>query len=261
MRKSLVTQIETYLLLSVRIDGFTIDSIFEVIGQSITRKSRCVIGHHNLHSVYLFHHDPAMRAFYDTIADYIFIDGMPLVLWGKMLGLPLARENRFTSVDWLPVLMDLCAKHGWRVFYLGGRPTVMATGIASLQTRYEDLAITGHDGYFDMASDRENHRVVDAINAWHTDLLLVGMGMPRQERWILEQLPHLNVSCIMPVGAALDYVAGAIPTPPRWMSRLGLEWLARLIAEPRRLGKRYLVEPWFLLPYVIADARDRVRRK
>jgi N-acetylglucosaminyldiphosphoundecaprenol N-acetyl-beta-D-mannosaminyltransferase len=258
---SFVKQLDTFSLLGVRVHRFTVDSYFEMIGDCIVTKTPCVIGHHNLHSVYLYHHDAAMKLFYDTIADYIFIDGMPLVLWGKTLGFPLARENRFTGVDWLPLLMDCCAKHGWRVFYLGGRSAVMEAGITRLQTRYQGLAIAGHNGYFEMTSEDANRRILETISSWRTELLLVGMGMPRQERWIMEQRHHLNVPCIVPVGAAFDYVAGAIPTPPRWLSRLAFEWVARLAAEPRRLGQRYLLEPWFLLPYVIADANERVRKR
>ena len=76
---------------------------------------------------------------------------------------------------------------------------------------------------------------------------MVGMGMPLQEHWIAENYDKLGNAVILPCGAAIDYFAGAIPTPPRWAGRLGLEWLYRLLAEPTRLWKRYLIEPWFLL--------------
>lgn len=78
------------------------------------------------------------------------------------------------------------------------------------------------------------------------------MGMPR---WILDNLDRLTANVILTAGACFNYIAGAIPKPPRWMSRMGLEWLYRLISEPRRLGKRYLIEPWALLPLMIADVQ------
>jgi N-acetylglucosaminyldiphosphoundecaprenol N-acetyl-beta-D-mannosaminyltransferase len=74
----------------------------------------------------------------------------------------------------------------------------------------------------------------------------VGMGMPRQEHWIMDNLHRLHSMVVLPCGASIDYVCGEIPTPPRWAGRWGLEWLCRLLAEPRRLWKRYLIEPWFL---------------
>jgi N-acetylglucosaminyldiphosphoundecaprenol N-acetyl-beta-D-mannosaminyltransferase len=76
---------------------------------------------------------------------------------------------------------------------------------------------------------------------------MVGMGMPRQEHWIVDNFELLGPVVVLPCGAAIDYVAGEIPTPPRWAGRCGLEWLYRLAAEPGRLWKRYLIEPWFVL--------------
>lgn len=119
---------------------------------------------------------------------------------------------------------------------------------------------TAH-GYFDLSSVEANQQIIAEINAWQTDLLLVGMGMPRQEHWVLDHRSELQAWCILPVGAALDYVAGAIPTPPRFMSRIGLEWLARLVAEPRRLWRRYLLEPLALVRFVGVDLRSMLDRR
>ena len=91
---------------------------------------------------------------------------------------------------------------------------------------------------------------------------MVGMSMPRQERWVLDNFERLNTNAILTAGATLDYAAGAVPTPPRWAGKLGLEWLFRLVAEPKRLWRRYLVEPWFLFFLLVADIfKVRVMRK
>lgn len=82
---------------------------------------------------------------------------------------------------------------------------------------------------------------------------MVGMGMPRQEHWVVEYHERIEANVIWLVGACFDYVAGAIPTPPRWMGRVGLEWLYRLYSEPQRLASRYLLEPWSLVPLMISD--------
>jgi len=77
--------------------------------------------------------------------------------------------------------------------------------------------------------------------------------MPRQEHWVIENFENIHANVILTAGACFDYIAGVIPTPPRWMGWLGLEWLYRLLSEPRRLAKRYLLEPWALLPLAIMD--------
>jgi N-acetylglucosaminyldiphosphoundecaprenol N-acetyl-beta-D-mannosaminyltransferase len=87
------------------------------------------------------------------------------------------------------------------------------------------------------------------------------MGMPRQEIWVLNNLEKLHAKVILTCGACMDYIAGEIPTPPRWMGRVGLEWLYRLLSEPGRLWKRYLVEPWFLGGLLVRDLWElRIKR-
>jgi N-acetylglucosaminyldiphosphoundecaprenol N-acetyl-beta-D-mannosaminyltransferase len=103
----------------------------------------------------------------------------------------------------------------------------------------------GH-GYFDPAGEA-NESVLEEIRRFAPEVVMIGMGMPRQEQWIADNINSLGSAVVLPCGAAIDYVAGEIPTPPRWAGRWGLEWLYRLLAEPGRLWKRYLVEPWFVL--------------
>lgn len=244
-----------YRLLGVWANAFTLETFLETIGTSRHAPGSVIIGSHNLHSIYLYHHDAKMAAFFDQAAQYVFIDGMPLILWGWMLGHPLRRENRLTCVDWIPLFMARAVEQGWRVFYLGSRPGIAETGAQKFREHSPGLAIKTRHGYFE--TDEEKHATIDMINNWSPDVLLVGMGMPRQEHWILDYHQQLNAKCVITMGATMDYFAGAIPTPPRWMGRIGLEWLARLWAEPRRLGRRYLIEPWFLLPYMAADLRQR----
>ena len=88
------------------------------------------------------------------------------------------------------------------------------------------------------------------INDFGPDLLLVGMGMPRQEKWLLDHRKALRAGVKMNVGALFDYLSGNVPMPPRWLGPLGLEWAYRLLTTPRRVVRRYLIEPWGLLPIV-----------
>jgi N-acetylglucosaminyldiphosphoundecaprenol N-acetyl-beta-D-mannosaminyltransferase len=240
-------------MLGITVNALSISRLNALIADAVTNNQSWIIGHHNLHSIYLYHHDSKMRAFYAK-ADYTHVDGMALVFLGRLLGLPLKREHRVTYADWIDPLMSEAAQQGWRVFYLGSKPGVAEQGAGSIHQKFPSLQIATADGYFNADSDSEENRaVLAAINAYQPHLLMVGMGMPRQEHWILDNLEKIPANAILPCGACMDYVAGAIPTPPRWTGRWGLEWLFRLIAEPRRLWQRYLVEPWFLLRWFLAD--------
>ena len=224
-----------------------------IVEGAIARKDRMILANHNLHSVYLYHADSKMRAFYSS-AGHIHIDGMPIVLLGRLRGLPLREEHRVTLADWIYPLAQLAAENNWRIFYLGSRPGVAEQGAEILRRLNPGLQIRSAHGYFDPSPDSvEDQAVMAAIQEYQPNLLFLGMGMPRQEHWLVDHLEKLPPAVILNAGAALDYVAGAVPTPPRWTGRLGLEWLFRLTAEPDRLWKRYLVEPWFILGWLLRD--------
>ena len=240
-----------YELLGIKVNALTIGDLDALLEQAVYLKQRWIIGNHNLHSVYLFHQDLKMQGFYEK-ADYIHVDGMPLIMLGKLFRLPFQREHRVTYVDWTPHIIAQAAKHNWRIFYLGGKPGIAETGAKILRQQFPTLQITVAHGYFNPEPDgAENQTILAAIADYQPQVLMVGMSMPRQEHWILDNLEHLNANVILPAGAALDYIAGAVPTPPRWSGRVGLEWLFRLIAEPQRLWQRYLIEPLFLLQWFL----------
>jgi N-acetylglucosaminyldiphosphoundecaprenol N-acetyl-beta-D-mannosaminyltransferase len=191
-----------------------------------------------------------MREFY-SLADYTNIDGMPLVLLGRLLGLPFKSEHRTQCVDLLPLLMDKAVNHHWRTFYLGSRPGVAAKAAQLLRTRYPGLRIATRDGHFDTSRfGKHNRSVLAEIREFDPDILMVGMGMPRQEIWILENRKDISARAILCCGGLMDLVAGEIPTAPRWLGPLCLEWLYRLFSEPARLWRRYLIEPWLILMYM-----------
>ena len=245
-----------FTLLGVVVDPLTIAELNERIAKAVNQGERLIIAHHNLHSVYLYHRDPKMRAFFAR-AQVVHIDGMPLVYWARVLGYPVTKQHRVTYVDWVHPLMATAAAEGWRVFYLGGKPGVAARAAEKLRRQYPGLVLETRHGYF---TPEENDAVLEEIARFQPHVLMVGMGMPRQEHWVLDNLERISANAILTAGACFDYVAGVIPTPPRWMGRVGLEWLYRLWSEPRRLARRYLLEPWFLVPLALKDLSARFHR-
>jgi N-acetylglucosaminyldiphosphoundecaprenol N-acetyl-beta-D-mannosaminyltransferase len=246
-----------YHFLDIAVDALKLPDLDSLVDHGIARKNRVLIGNHNLHSLYLFHRSEAMRAFY-AMADHIHADGISIIWLARFLGFPLDTAHRTGYVDWLPNIMANAQQNHWRVFYLGSRPNVLETGIGRLRQQWPGLQIDGRHGYFDKSTaSADNLDVLRQIKQYQPDVLLVGMGMPVQETWIAENLSQLPPSAIVACGALMDFVAGAIPTPPRWLGSLGLEWAFRLVTEPRRLARRYLVEPWTVLRLLRAHRHVR----
>ena len=188
-----------------------------------------------------------MREFY-SLTDYTHIDGMSLVVLGRLFGLPFRREHRTGYMDFLPLLAEKAAEREWRIFYLGSKPGVAEKAARILRNRYTGLQIHTHHGHFNAEpGGPENQAVLAQIKAYAPDVLMVGMGMPRQEVWVLENQKEINARAVFCCGALMDYVAVEIPTPARWIGRLGFEWLYRLLSEPDRLWRRYLLEPWSVM--------------
>jgi N-acetylglucosaminyldiphosphoundecaprenol N-acetyl-beta-D-mannosaminyltransferase len=250
-------------VLGVEVDGVVLPQLLDHIADAVRVRDRLVIGHHNLHSARLVRDDSGMQRFFDR-ADTVLVDGMALVGAARAAGLPLERANRLTCVDWIPALLAVAQRRSWRVFLLASDAQGFEKGIAAVRECFPSLDVGGRDGWFSMGSP-EDDDVVAAIAAARPDVLLVGMGMPRQERWLADRLDALDVPVVATVGGWLDYVAGTRVTPPRWVASLGFEWLVRLVDEPRRLGHRYLVEPWPLVPTlareVWAARSGRLRRR
>jgi N-acetylglucosaminyldiphosphoundecaprenol N-acetyl-beta-D-mannosaminyltransferase len=237
--------IPTYDVLGCTVHAVTASDLTDLIERAVESGEPSIIANHNLHSLYLYQRDSKVREFFAK-AKWIHADGMGIVLLGRALGARLKRSERVTYVDWFPLLLERAADRQWKLFYLGSKPGVADKGANILRERFPGLRINVAHGYFDPAKE-ENESVLEEIRAFSPDVLMIGMGMPRQEHWIVNNLSHLGSAVLLPCGAAIDYVTGEIPTPPRWAGRWGLEWLYRLVAEPGRLWKRYLVEPWFLL--------------
>lgn len=246
-------------LLGLRLHAITKYDLVSIVATAIEAQSRCIMANHNLHSFYLWSRTPTMRDFY-AAADYINVDGMSLILLGKLLGQPLSAKYRTNYIDLLPLLAEEAARRQWRVFYLGSHPAVADRAAQKLRAEYRGLQIAVHGGYFDMTQlGQENQRVLARIREYDPDVLMVGMGMPRQEIWIGENLGSIDARAIFCCGGLMDLVAGEIPTPPRWLGPLALEWLYRLISQPQRTWRRYLVEPWAVLTCVAREYRTSGR--
>lgn len=168
-------------------------------------------------------------------SDVVFADGMGILLASRLLGLPV--PERVTGIDLMIGIIEVCARKGYRPYFLGAKPAVLRDALRELRTRYPDLEIAGsRDGYFTAADEPG---VVADIRASKADCLFVGISSPIKETFLNRYRETLNVPVQLGVGGAFDVLAGHVRRAPLWAQKTGFEWLFRLVQEPRRLASRY----------------------
>lgn len=241
----------SYDLFGAKITPTTQEDLLEIVREHVESARQCVIASQNVHGLYVWRSEPALERLHSLARTYVHIDGMPLVWLCRLRGIEAVSEHRVTLVDWIWPLMERAAANRWRVYYLGGSNGVIEAGTRAMRTRLPDLQLRGHTGFFGESDTAANAALIDDIRAYAPHLILVGMGMGRQERWILNNLDALGPATICTVGACMEYVSGAVRTPPRWMGRYGIEWLFRLAENPVRFAYRYTMEPLHVLSLIV----------
>ncbi len=171
-----------------------------------------------------------------TSCELILADGMSVV-WATRL-LTGVRLKRVAGIDLMERLVEHAADKGHRIFFLGAKAEVLETMIGILSRRYPTLQIAGrHHGYF---KPEEEPALAETIRASRADIVFVAMGTPAKEYWVDRWFRETGASLSMGVGGSFDVIAGVVTRAPDWMQSAGLEWLYRLLQEPRRLWRRYL---------------------
>ncbi len=180
-------------------------------------------------------------------ADLCVADGVGLLWAARYLGRAL--PERVTGSDGVPLIAERAAQEGWRLYLLGAAPGVAERAAEALRTRYPNVQIVGT--YAGSPAFQEETAIVERVNASGADILFVAYGAPQQDTWIARNRARLHVHVAMGVGGTFDFLAGVVPRAPRWMQRLGLEWLFRLLRQPWR-WRRMLRLPrfvWAVLRY------------
>ena len=188
-------------------------------------------------------------------ADLVLSDGVGLRLATWLFG-GVMRDN-CNGTDFSPRVMRLAAKEGYKVFFLGGEDGVARMAAERVGHSVPDLEIVGaRSGIFS-----DDGPVVDEINASGADILFVAMGVPAQEKWIDRNRDRLDTRLCLGVGALLDYLSGIVPRAPLWMRKAQLEWFWRILLDPRRMAKRYLVDGLGFLVYLVYYRMRRGKKK
>jgi N-acetylglucosaminyldiphosphoundecaprenol N-acetyl-beta-D-mannosaminyltransferase len=193
----------------------------------------------NAHHVVLLQTDAKLRSIYDN-ALLVVPDGVPLLWAAALLKQPL--RGRVNGTDLVEAVCARSAAEGLRVFFLGGREGAAEAAARQLRHRYPALDICGTYcppmGFERVES--EQRAILQALADARPHVLFVGLGAPKQEYWMSDSQPHLDVPVSLGIGVSFELIGGIVRRAPRWMQVTGLEWLFRLLAEPRRLWRRYV---------------------
>jgi N-acetylglucosaminyldiphosphoundecaprenol N-acetyl-beta-D-mannosaminyltransferase len=233
-------------VLGVGVDPISVDELHAEIARLMRGGRLGLVLNVNAHCLNLCYEDRALR---DSLngADVVFCDGAGVMLAARMLGGRI--PARITYAAWIWRLAGFAADEGFSFYFLGARPGVAQEAATRLRERYPGLRIVGvRHGYFDHSpGSAENEAVLEEINATAPDILLVGLGMPLQEHWLTQNRHRLDARVALTGGAVFDYASRRVPRGPPILTERGFEWLARLLNEPRRLWRRYLLgNPLFL---------------
>ncbi len=204
----------------------------------------------NVDHTVMLQEDQSFRAAYDE-ADLILADGMPVVLASRLLRKPL--PERVTGADLVPALFEAATEERPVTAYLlGAMPGVAETAAEKIEQKWASVRIVGtYSPPFGFENDdEENAAILERIREAKPDVLVVGLGAPKQELWVHKHREQITAKISLCVGATIDFLAGNTPRAPRWMQRVGMEWMFRVLSEPRRLFKRYARDAW-LFPRIV----------
>lgn len=229
-------------VMGVGFDNVDLDEAVDIGMKTMTGGRGAYVATPNPEIVMCCHRDAeAMEAV--NGACLVIPDGIGVVYAAKILKTPL--KQRVPGIEFSSALMERMSKEGKSVFLLGAKPGIAEKAAENLSEKYPGLRIAGcNDGYF-----TDSEPVIEKVNAARPDLMLVCLGAPKQEKWMHEYAPRLDVGLMIGAGGSMDVFAGEAKRAPEVFCRLGLEWFYRLLKEPSRIG-RMMVLPEFMLKVI-----------
>jgi len=201
-------------------------------------------------------------------ADLVTADGMPIVWLSKLLKTPL--QERVTGADLVPALANKTSETGHSIFFLGGKGDIAQQAADKLKLLYPNLNIAGvyspfvyTEGEKMLTSEQQDNEIIRRINQTNPDILLIGFGNPKQELWFNRNRHKLNVPVSIGIGGTYEFIVGNVHRAPLWMQNTGMEWIYRILQEPKRLWKRYAVGiiklSFLCFPLLLQDKLQRYR--
>lgn len=240
-------------IFGIEINNITLDILIEELKEHLKKSSNISIFTPNTEIVMEAKNSKECKDMINS-ASYVIPDGIGLIYGARMRKIEL--KERVTGYDTSMALLDIANQYGYRLYLLGGKEGVAKKAVEALKKSHPGIHITGsHHGYFEgthlgKEKSMEEQQIIDEINGNNTDILFVGFGFPRQEKWISDNIDKTGVKIAIGNGGVIDILAGCAKRAPDIFIKLGLEWLYRLVMNPSRI-KRQIVLPLFLIQVLI----------
>ena len=227
--------------MNTEIDNLTMKETIDEIDKLIKKDKNAYVVTPNVDHIVKLETDKELQEVYKD-ADLILTDGKPLIWISKFYKTPI--KEKISGSDLFPLLCEMAAEKRYNMFFLGAGEGVANKAAQNLTNKFPKLNIVGtYSPPFGFEKDKkEIEKIINMVNKANTQILIVGLGCPKQEKFIHKYRKELNVPISLGLGASLDFEAGNIKRAPKWMSDNGLEWLYRLSKEPKRMFKRYIVD-------------------
>ena len=227
--------------MNTEIDNLTMKEAIERIDELIREEKNAYVVTPNVDHIIQLERGGELVEVYKN-ADLILCDGKPLIWISKWYGTPI--KEKISGSDLFPRLCAMAAKRGYKMFFLGAAEGVAARAAENLEKRFPGLQVVGtySPPYGFEKNEAEMEKIKKMIKKTQPHVLIVGLGCPKQELFILRHKDELGVPISLGLGASLDFEAGEVKRAPKWMADHGLEWVYRIFQDPKRLAKRYLVD-------------------
>lgn len=227
--------------MNTEIDNLTMRETIDEIDKLIKENKFAYVVTPNVDHIVKLETDKELQEVYKD-ASLILTDGKPLIWISKFYKTPI--KEKISGSDLFPLLCEMAAQKGYNMFFLGAGEGVARKAAENLMKKFPKLNIVGtYSPPFGFEKDKEEvQKIISMINEANPKILIVGLGCPKQEKFIHKYRKELNVPISLGLGASIDFEAGNVKRAPKWMSDNGLEWLYRLSKEPKRMFKRYIVD-------------------
>jgi N-acetylglucosaminyldiphosphoundecaprenol N-acetyl-beta-D-mannosaminyltransferase len=237
MNANRITADERATILGIEVSTIDIQKAVSIINRWVQERTHTYVCITGVHGVIESQSDPALRQIHNQ-AGMVAPDGMPLVWMARRLG--YSQIKRVYGPDLMRAVTAFSAQRGYRQFYYGGAPGLAEKLRDALVNQHPELQVCGTlSPPFRPLTPEEDEEIVAKINAAKPDILWIGLSTPKQEKWMASHLGRIDAPVMVGVGAAFDFLAGTKKQAPAWMQRNSLEWLFRLVTEPKRLWRRY----------------------